>query len=81
MIVRMKSQGVLVPLDVSADAIEQAAHDVVCRTHTLGTLMVTSMFKEFQIGRATAIAVVLFTLVFAISVGVRRALKREAIET
>ncbi|MEO6567453.1 MAG: sugar ABC transporter permease, partial [Opitutaceae bacterium] len=50
-------------------------------THTLGTLMVTSMFKEFQIGRATAIAVVLFTLVFAISVGIRRALKREAIET
>jgi len=50
-------------------------------THTLGTLMVTSMFKEFQIGRATAIAVVLFTLVFAVSAGVMRALKREAIET
>ncbi|MEO7413650.1 MAG: extracellular solute-binding protein [Opitutaceae bacterium] len=49
-------------------------------THTLGTLMVTSMFKEFQIGRATAIAVVLFTLVFAISIGVMRALKREAVE-
>jgi ABC-type sugar transport system permease subunit/ABC-type glycerol-3-phosphate transport system substrate-binding protein len=49
-------------------------------THTLGTLMVTSMFKEFQIGRATAIAVVLFTLVFAISAGVMRGLKREAVE-
>lgn len=49
-------------------------------THTLGTLMVTSMFKEFQIGRATAIAVVLFTLVFAISAGVMRALKRESVE-
>jgi ABC-type sugar transport system permease subunit len=49
-------------------------------THTLGTLMVTSMFKEFQIGRATAIAVVLFTLVFAISIGVMRALKRESVD-
>ena len=49
-------------------------------THTLGTLMVTSMFKEFQIGRATAIAVVLFTLVLAGSAVVMRALKRESIE-
>lgn len=49
-------------------------------THTLGTLMVTSMFKEFQIGRATAIAVVLFTLVLAVSAGVMRGLKREAVE-
>jgi ABC-type sugar transport system permease subunit len=49
-------------------------------THTLGTLMVTSMFKEFQIGRATAIAVVLFTLVFAISIGVMRTLKRESVD-
>jgi len=49
-------------------------------THTLGTLMVTSMFKEFQIGRATAIAVVLFGLVFLLSAAVMRALKREAIE-
>jgi len=50
-------------------------------THTLGTLMVTSMFKEFQIGRATAIAVVLFTLVLAGSAAVMRGLKREAVET
>lgn len=49
-------------------------------THTLGTLMVTSMFKEFQIGRATAIAVVLFTLVLAVSAGVMRGLKRETVE-
>ncbi|MES1166656.1 MAG: extracellular solute-binding protein, partial [Pseudomonadota bacterium] len=28
-------------------------------THTLGTMMVTSMFKDFDIGRATALAVVL----------------------
>lgn len=49
-------------------------------THTLGTLMVTSMFKEFQVGRATAIAVMLFTLVLAGSAVVMRTLKRESIE-
>ena len=50
-------------------------------THTLGTLMVTSMFKEFQVGRATAIAVVLFTLVLAGSALVMRGLKRETVES
>jgi raffinose/stachyose/melibiose transport system permease protein len=49
-------------------------------THTLGTLMVTSMFKDFEVGRATAIAVVLFLLVFAASAAVMRGLKREAVE-
>ena len=41
-------------------------------THTLGTLMVSSMFKDFQVGRATAIAVVLFALVLAGSAVVMR---------
>jgi len=50
-------------------------------THTLGTLMVTSMFKEFQIGRATAIAVVLFVLVLAGSALVMRGLRREDVES
>lgn len=49
-------------------------------THTLGTLMVTSMFKEFQVGRATAIAVVLFVLVLAGSAALMRGLKRENVE-
>lgn len=49
-------------------------------SHTLGTLMVTTMFKEFEIGRATAIAVVLLTLVLAVSAAVMRLLKREAVE-
>ena len=49
-------------------------------THTLGTLMVTAMFKDFDVGRATAIAVVLFGLVLATSAVVMRGLKREAIE-
>jgi len=49
-------------------------------THTLGTLMVTSMFKEFAIGRATAIAVTLFVLVLAASAALLRGLKREEVE-
>lgn len=48
--------------------------------HTLGTLLVSTMFKEFAIGRATAIAVVLFGLVFATSAAVMRGLKREVVE-
>ena len=48
--------------------------------HTLGTLLVATMFKEFAIGRATAIAVVLFILVLATSAAVMRALKREVVE-
>lgn len=49
-------------------------------THTLGTLMVTSMFKEFSIGRATAIAVTLFVLVLAASAALMRGLKRDTVE-
>ena len=49
-------------------------------THTLGTLMVSTMFQDLQMGRATAIAVVLFTLVLAASAGVMRLLRRETIE-
>ncbi|QYM79008.1 extracellular solute-binding protein [Horticoccus luteus] len=50
-------------------------------THTLGTLMVTSMFKDMQIGRATAIAVMLFVLVIAGSALVLRGFRREASES
>jgi ABC-type sugar transport system permease subunit/ABC-type glycerol-3-phosphate transport system substrate-binding protein len=50
-------------------------------THTLGTMMVTSMFKEFQVGRATAIAVMVFILVLAGSALLMRVLKRETVET
>jgi ABC-type sugar transport system permease subunit len=48
--------------------------------HTLATLLVTTMFQDFDIGRATALAVILFVLVFAVSAGVLRAFRREAIE-
>jgi raffinose/stachyose/melibiose transport system permease protein len=57
-----------------------SSQDPTAGTHTLGTLLVTTMFKEFQIGRATAIAVLLFAFVFAASIAVMRGLKREAVE-
>ncbi|ATC66064.1 ABC transporter substrate-binding protein [Nibricoccus aquaticus] len=41
------------------------SQDPTSGTHVLSTLMVSTMFKEFQIGRATAIAVVMFVLVLA----------------
>jgi ABC-type sugar transport system permease subunit/ABC-type glycerol-3-phosphate transport system substrate-binding protein len=49
-------------------------------THTLGTLMVTSMFKDFDIGQATAIAIVLFVLVLTASAVLLRGTQREALE-
>ena len=49
-------------------------------SHTLGTLMVTTMFKEFDIGRATAIAVVLFALVALASAVVLRGARREGLD-
>jgi len=49
-------------------------------THTLGTLMVSSMFQDFQIGRATAVAVVMFVLVLMASAAVMRALRKETVE-
>jgi raffinose/stachyose/melibiose transport system permease protein len=56
------------------------SQDPASSTHTLGTLMVTTMFKEFQIGRAAAIAVVMFVLVLVASAVVMRGLKRENLE-
>jgi ABC-type sugar transport system permease subunit len=45
-------------------------------SHTLGTLLVVTMFKSLEIGRAAALAVILFLLVAAGSIGVWRALKQ-----
>jgi ABC-type sugar transport system permease subunit/ABC-type glycerol-3-phosphate transport system substrate-binding protein len=49
-------------------------------SHTLGTLLVVTMFKSLEIGRAAALAVILFLLVAAGSIGVWRALRKEAVE-
>jgi len=56
------------------------SQDPSSASHTLGTLMITSMFKEFQVGQAAAIAVILFVLVLTASAGVMRGLKREDAE-
>ena len=56
------------------------SQDPASGSHTLSTLMVSTMFQEFQIGRATAIAVVMFVLVIIGSAAVMRALKRDTVE-
>jgi raffinose/stachyose/melibiose transport system permease protein len=49
-------------------------------SHTLGTLLVFTMFKSLEIGRAAALAVILFLLVAAGSITVWRVLRKEAVE-
>jgi ABC-type sugar transport system permease subunit/ABC-type glycerol-3-phosphate transport system substrate-binding protein len=56
------------------------SQDPAAGVHTLATLLVATMFKDFAIGRATAIAVVMFALVFAASATILRLLRREAVE-
>ena len=49
-------------------------------THVIGTRMVQTMFQEFKVGEATAIAVLLFLIVFFGTTSTLRAMKREAVE-
>jgi raffinose/stachyose/melibiose transport system permease protein len=48
---------------------------------TLGTLLVTTMFKDFDIGRAAALAVILFALVLVGCAAALRALRSEPVES
>ena len=48
--------------------------------HVIGTRMVQAMFNEFKVGEATAIAVLLFLIVFFGTTATLRAMKREAVE-
>ena len=57
------------------------SQDPSASVSTLGTLLVTTMFKDFDIGRASALAVILFCLVLAGSAAVMRALRSEPIES
>lgn len=57
------------------------AQDPSTGTHVLSTWMVSTMFKDFQIGRAAAIAVVMFVLVLAGSAVTLLAARRESVET
>jgi ABC-type sugar transport system permease subunit len=56
------------------------AQDPSAGVHTLGTFMVASLFTEFQVGRAAAIAVILFLLVLVTSLVVLRVTRKEAVE-
>jgi raffinose/stachyose/melibiose transport system permease protein len=51
------------------------SQDPTSSSHVLSTLMVSTMFKEFQVGRATAIAVAMFVLVLVGSAVLLRTLR------
>lgn len=57
------------------------AQEPTTGTHTLSTLLVTTMFKYFDIGGATAIAVLLLALVLLLSAILLRVMKRDATES
>jgi raffinose/stachyose/melibiose transport system permease protein len=48
--------------------------------HVIGTLMVQTMFQEYNVGQATAIAVMLFFMVFVGSALTLRVMRRETVE-
>src|SRR5206468_2712624 len=50
------------------------------QSHVIGTLMVQAMFSELNVGEATAIAVLLFAMVFVASGVALRVMKRETVE-
>ncbi|HZZ17856.1 MAG TPA: extracellular solute-binding protein [Opitutaceae bacterium] len=57
------------------------SQDPSASVSTLGTLLVTTMFKDLDIGRAAALAVIMFSLVLAGSAAVMRAFKGENVES
>jgi len=48
-------------------------------THVVGTCMVQAMFKEYKVGEAAAIAVLLFVMVFLGTIATMRAMKRKTV--
>jgi raffinose/stachyose/melibiose transport system permease protein len=56
------------------------SQDPSASMQTLGTLLVTTMFKDFDIGRAAALAVILTSLVLVGSAAVLRGLKGGPVE-
>jgi raffinose/stachyose/melibiose transport system permease protein len=57
------------------------AQDPSVGVHTLGTFMVGTLFTEFQVGRAAAIAVLLFLMVLIASLALLRVSRKETVET
>jgi raffinose/stachyose/melibiose transport system permease protein len=49
-------------------------------THVISTRMVQTMFDEYKVGEATAIAVLLFFMVFLGSAATLRVMRRERVE-
>jgi raffinose/stachyose/melibiose transport system permease protein len=49
-------------------------------THTISTRMVQTMFWEYKVGEATAIAVILFFMVFLGTAATLRVMRRERVE-
>jgi ABC-type sugar transport system permease subunit len=49
-------------------------------THTMSTLMYSKMFEQYDVGHGTAIAVLLFLLVLAVTLVSLRLLRRERVE-
>jgi ABC-type sugar transport system permease subunit/ABC-type glycerol-3-phosphate transport system substrate-binding protein len=56
------------------------SQDPSASVQTLGTLLVTTMFKDFDIGRAAALAVILFSLVLVAGAAVLRGLRSEPVD-
>jgi raffinose/stachyose/melibiose transport system permease protein len=52
------------------------SQDPTSQSHVLSTLMVSTMFKEFEVGRATAIALIMFVLVLIGSALVLRVMRQ-----
>ncbi len=50
------------------------------QVHVIGTRMVQDLFSEFKVGEATAIAVLLFIMVFFGTAATLRAMRRETVE-
>ena len=53
------------------------SQDPISQSHVLSTLMVSTLFKEFAVGRATAVAVLMFVLVLVGSAALLRVMKQK----
>ncbi len=50
------------------------------QNHVISTLMIQTMFNEFKVGEATAMAVMLFLMIFVGTAAMLRGLRRESVE-
>jgi ABC-type sugar transport system permease subunit len=57
------------------------SQDPSASVSTLGTLLVTTMFKDFDMGRAAALAVILCALVLLGSAAVLRGMRSEPVDS